>query len=117
MRGMNATTGRAVEGDEWLAQAVADILTTPIGTRPMRRDYGSLVPALIDQPLNSATTLQIYAASAGALRRWLPELSLTRCSLSKREGGAAELTIEGHRTDLPQPNSFTRLTLPLPRLN
>lgn len=122
MKGMNSGTGKPIEDDAWIAQAVADVLLTPIGTRVMRRDYGSLLPALLDQPLNDATTLQIYAASAGALRRWLPELTLTRCRLIKgpgesQNGGTAELEIEGHRADLPKPNSFMRLTLPLPRLN
>ncbi|MBU1605788.1 MAG: GPW/gp25 family protein [Gammaproteobacteria bacterium] len=122
MKGMNSTTGKAIEDDAWIAQAVADVLLTPIGTRVMRRDYGSLLPALIDQPLNHATALQLYAASAGALRRWVPQLTLTRCRLIKganddQGGGTAELEIEGHRADLPKPNSFMRLTLPLPRLN
>jgi len=122
MKGMNATTGQALEDDAWLGQAIADVLLTPIGTRVMRRDYGSLLPALLDQPLNPATLLQIYAATAGALGRWLPELKLTRCLLEKgpssdQGGGTAALLIEGHRTDIPRPNSFTRLTLPLPRLN
>uniref|UniRef100_UPI0026076D20 ATPase domain-containing protein n=1 Tax=uncultured Sphingobium sp. TaxID=316087 RepID=UPI0026076D20 len=34
------------------ATGVRDILTTPIGSRLMRRDYGSLIPELIDQPAN-----------------------------------------------------------------
>lgn len=114
---MNARTGAAIEGEDWLAQAMADILLTPIGTRVMRRDYGSLLPALLDQPTNAATVLQLYAATAGALGRWLPELRITRCQLEKGSAGAAVLVIEGHRTDRPSPNSFTRLTLPLPRLN
>lgn len=117
MRGMNATSGKTTADEDWLAQAVADVLLTPIGSRVMRRDYGSLLPTLVDQPLNGATVLQIYAASAGALRRWIPELEVTRCALRKGDGGTATLVIEGHRTDVPSPNSFTRLTLPLPRLN
>lgn len=116
MKGMNATTGKAIDGDEWLAQAMADILFTPIGTRVMRRDYGSLLPSLLDQPLNAATMLQLYAASADALRRWLPQFTLSRCTLTKGDGGTAAIAIEGYRTDRPQPNSFTRLTLPLPAL-
>lgn len=117
MKGMNARTGAPIDGDAWLAQAMADILLTPIGSRVMRRDYGSLLPALIDQPLNAATLLQLYAATAGALGRWLPQLRLTRCQLEKGRAGTAVLVVEGHRTNRPSPNSFTRLTLPLPRLN
>ncbi|WP_299307808.1 GPW/gp25 family protein [uncultured Croceicoccus sp.] len=117
MTGLDAGTGRAIDGVEWLAQAAADVLFTPIGTRVMRRDYGSAVPSLLDQPLNEATALHLYAATADALRRWLPQLTLTRCHLELGEAGKAALVIEGRRADVPQPNSFTRLTLPLPRLN
>jgi len=55
MIGTNASTGRALEGTEHLVQSLADILGTPLGTRAMRRDYGSLLPELIDQPTNPAT--------------------------------------------------------------
>ncbi len=39
MRGMNANTGKELEGIEHLKQSIIDILTTPIGSRVMRRDY------------------------------------------------------------------------------
>ncbi|MGD7246543.1 GPW/gp25 family protein, partial [Ralstonia pseudosolanacearum] len=52
MTGMNSSTGRAIADRPHLAQSIGDILTTPIGSRVMRRDYGSEVPDLIDQPLN-----------------------------------------------------------------
>jgi hypothetical protein len=52
--GMSRTTGAAL-GDEHLAQSCEDIVTTPLGTRVMRRDYGCLLAELIDRPLNRAT--------------------------------------------------------------
>ncbi len=52
MRGTDANTGKALSGLEHLRQSVRDILTTPIGTRVMRREYGSQLYALIDAPLN-----------------------------------------------------------------
>ena len=112
-RGMDRATGKALDGESWLAQAVADILLTPIGTRVMRRDYGSELPALLDQPLNPLTLIRIYAATATALRRWLPELRLTRTALNRLDDGGAELLLEGHRTDLPGPARAATLTLPL----
>lgn len=69
---MNRHTGRRIEGMEHLRQSVADILSTPIGSRVMRRDYGSLVPALLDQPDNNATQARLRAAVASALMRWEP---------------------------------------------
>lgn len=97
MTGMNASTGRALEGVEHIRQSVRDILATPIGSRVMRRDYGSLLPELIDAPLNDATLLQAYSASVMALIRWEPRLRVTavRRSVSTTRPGAAMLEIEG----------------------
>lgn len=75
---MNRQTGQPITDLEHLRQSVADILTTPIGSRVMRRDYGSLLSELIDQPANQATIIRLYAAIAGALMRWEPRLRLTR---------------------------------------
>jgi phage baseplate assembly protein W len=96
MTGMNAHTGRALEGLEHIQQSVRDILTTPIGSRVMRRDYGSLLPELIDMPLNDATLLQAYSASVMALIRWEPRIRVTaiRRSVSTTRPGAAVLEID-----------------------
>lgn len=112
MIGMNAITGKAIEGLAHLRQSIADILTTPIGSRVMRRDYGSLLPELIDQPLNGATVVQVYAATAIALMRWEPRLRLHRVQLSSSAAGAASIEIEGTRTDIAS-NERTRITIPL----
>lgn len=95
MLGMNATTGRALSGLAHIRQSVADILTTPVGSRLMRRRYGSEVPELMDQPLNSATVLRIYAATAYAIRMWEPRISLTGLQFETGEAGAAALILDG----------------------
>lgn len=95
MMGMNAATGRNLAGLDHLRQSVADILTTPIGSRIRRRRYGSEVPELIDQPLHSATQLRIYAATAFALRRWEPRLQLTAVQLTRGTDGAITVLLEG----------------------
>ncbi|MCS6520867.1 hypothetical protein NYA10_29720, partial [Burkholderia thailandensis] len=63
MIGMNARTGRAIAGQAHIEQSVADILFTPLGTRVMRRDYGSLLPELIDGPVNPLMRMRVMAAS------------------------------------------------------
>lgn len=114
MRGISATTGRALAGDDHLRQSIADILTTPLGARVMRRDYGSLLPELIDQPFNGATRMKLYGATASALMRWEPRIRLTRIELSLGvEPGAFTLTLEGRRTDVAPSSEYTRLTIPL----
>ncbi len=52
MRGMSNKTGKELEGIEHLKQSIIDILTTPIGSRIMRREYGSRLFELIDRPIN-----------------------------------------------------------------
>ena len=95
MVGMNSNTGRALSGLAHIRQSIDDILTTPVGSRLMRRRYGSEVPELMDQPLNSATVLRIYAATAYAIRLWEPRISLTGLQFETGEAGAAALILDG----------------------
>ena len=115
MRGMDRNTGKRTDGNAWISQAVGDVLTTPLGTRVMRRDYGSLLPMLLDQPLNPRTIIQIYAATAQAIARWIPILKLSRVELVVGALGKADLLIEGRRTDMSTANALARLTIPLGR--
>lgn len=114
MIGMSATTGKTLSDTAHLAQSIADILTTPLGSRVMRRDYGSLLFDLIDRPVNSAMRLLLQAATAVALKRWEPRLRLTRVTL-QGEAAAGRLTIgiEGKRTDLPAASATVSLVIPL----
>lgn len=75
---MSRATGFAVTELEELQQSVADILTTPIGTRLMRRPYGSDLLGLVDQLLCDATAVQAKSMTVIALRRRKPRLNLTR---------------------------------------
>ncbi|HEL4252893.1 TPA: GPW/gp25 family protein [Stenotrophomonas maltophilia] len=114
MRGMSATTGRAIEGAEHLVQSVNDVLTTPLNTRVMRRDYGSLMPELIDQPFTGQTRTLLYGAVATALMRWEPRIRISKLSISQGDApGAFVLDVEGTRTDVTQGSGYTRLTIPL----
>lgn len=49
MIGMNAKTGKALGGVEHLKQSIRDIVTTPLGSRVMRRDYGCGLYELVDR--------------------------------------------------------------------
>lgn len=99
--GMNAATGKPLEGTDHIRQSISDIITTPIGTRIMRRHYGSLVPELIDRPMNDALLMQIYAATIIAVTHWEPRISLTRAhsNLNPQQPGAVVIELEGRTTD------------------
>lgn len=101
MIGMSRETGTALDGNAHLAQSIGDILSTPVGSRVMRRDYGSDLPDLIDRPLNGETLIDVYAATAGALARWEPRLRLTRVSLADAVAGQLTLVLEGETADGP----------------
>lgn len=114
MIGMDKSTGAPLEGDAHLAQSIADILSTPIGSRIMRRDYGSLLFELIDQPVNGALRMLLHAATALALRRWEPRIRLDRVRIDGQPSeGQLSIRIEGQRTDLPGPNARVALSIPL----
>lgn len=112
MTGMNLNTGRELSGIEHLAQSVADILTTPIGSRIQRRDYGSMLFDLIDQPLNGSTRLLLFAATALAIARWEPRIRLRRVGITGGADGAVSLSLEGDLADLTA-NSHVLLSVPI----
>lgn len=98
---MNNSTGRSSDDVAHIRQSIRDILTTPLASRVMRREYGSLLPDLIDQALNGATRQRAIAATAMALIRWEPRIKISRIQLY--QNGAA-LTVDLHavRVDTPQ---------------
>ncbi|RJF81129.1 phage baseplate protein [Azospirillum cavernae] len=94
MQGMNAANGQPLSGLDHLRQSITDILTTRIGTRVMRRDYGSDLPALVDAPMNPGLSLDLYAATATALRRWEPRIRLLRVAIAAAAPGRVVLRLE-----------------------
>lgn len=108
---MNRETGTALGTVEHIGQSIRDILTTRLGTRVMRREYGSLLPELVDQPFNDTTRLRVYAASVIALMRWEPRVRLSRVQLlGAKLQGPVVITLEGSIVDH---NQALSMSLPL----
>jgi Phage baseplate assembly protein W len=108
---MNRQSGAAIGTLDHISQSINDILTTRIGTRVMRREYGSLLPELVDQPFNDVTRLQVYAATVMALMRWEQRISLSQVQFIGADlQGKSVLELEGTLVDTNQPLS---LSLPL----
>ena len=109
--GMNRETGRAITDAEHIRQSCGDILRTPVGSRVMRREYGSLLSALIDQPQTPALRLQIMAACYSAIQKWEPRVTLSTITFERGEAdGALYVDMTGTRATSGQPFS---LTIPL----
>ncbi|WP_046059703.1 GPW/gp25 family protein [Paracidovorax citrulli] len=112
---MDRQTGRAIDATAHIRQSVAVILTTPIGRRIMREEFGSLLPELIDQPDNPATEIRLFAAAAGAIMRWEPRLRVMRVGTSRPAPGSVDITIHAQRLDLPGRPQPLALNVPLRR--
>lgn len=97
MAGMSRETGKALTGFDHLKQSITDILSTPVGTRIYRREYGSRLPRLVDRPVNASLVTELVAAAAEALDRWEPRLKLERITIeSVSPSGQIELSLSGY---------------------
>ncbi|WP_260861652.1 GPW/gp25 family protein [Citrobacter sp. Marseille-Q6884] len=97
--GMNRHSGLAIRDSEHISQSMRDILLTPVGSRVMRREYGSLLSALIDMPQTPALRLQIMVACYSAIQKWEPRIRLTSISFERGDTGEMYVDITGMRTD------------------
>lgn len=92
---MSTTTGKLLPRLEHLRQSIIDILSTPVGTRVHRRDYGSRLPRLVDNPINKSLIADLIAATAEALDRWEPRIRVKSARVvSVDANGRIELRLE-----------------------
>ncbi|MFH3183618.1 GPW/gp25 family protein [Klebsiella aerogenes] len=97
--GMSQGNGKAITDTDHLRQSVRDILLTPQGSRIARREYGSLLSALIDQPQNPALRLQVMSTVYVALSRWEPRLTLDSINISSNFDGSMVVELTGQRNN------------------
>lgn len=101
--GMNCLNGRSITDLDHINQSIKDILTTPVGSRIERRDYGSFLFLLLDNPNTSATRLRVISATVMALNQWEPRIKLDAVDvLADKEKLIMHLT--GSRVDKPNQN-------------
>lgn len=112
--GLNADSGQQLTDLEHIRQSIRKILTTPIGSRIMRRDFGSLIPDLIDKPLNGKTYMQVMAASVMAVSAWEPRVELNSVTLQQgSEASALIVDLDLTRRDGPSAGQRSKLQIPL----
>ena len=106
-QGMNRFDGRGLSESQHISQSIQDILTTPLGSRVMRRDYGSVIFELIDQPQSAAVKLQIMAAAVIALTRWEPRIRITEIEVITGDlNGKMQFNLVTDRIDIQRQQSF-----------
>lgn len=113
IKGMSRHTGRSITDDgipHHLKQSLHDLLSTLIGTRLCRRNYGSLVPALIDQPCNDITKLKIMNASATVIIRFEPRIKIKQVQVSSTDSvNAWDITLVGSYSQYDQWHAFKQI--------
>lgn len=107
MAGMDRETGGEVQGLDHVRQSIRDILTTPIGSRVMRRDYGSRIPDLVDSPLTPEVRMEIYAATVEALTAWEPRVRVKQVQLEETDLQAGRYRIALRGDYLPDGREIT----------
>lgn len=110
---MHRETGRGMEEAEHIRQSIRDILTTPIGSRVMRRDYGSLIPDLIDHPTNPANRLRLMAATVMAIIKWEPRVQVTGAALAIDSEGRIQIDLEATRRTGQRAGRRLNISVPL----
>lgn len=95
MIGMDRRTGLPLSGLDHLRQSIEVILTTPVGSRRMRPEFGSNLRRYVDLPVNDGWKSAVQAEVARALGRWEPRLRLERVRVVAVVGGQITLQLTG----------------------
>lgn len=95
MIGMNAENGRALSGIDHLKQSIRDILTTPVGSRVMRRSYGSRLFELLDNPSSLSIQTDMISATAEALDKWEPRIIVKKVIVNMKNPPIVSLDLIG----------------------
>ncbi|MGE8348984.1 MAG: GPW/gp25 family protein [Pseudomonas protegens] len=95
MIGMDRRTGQLLSGIEHVRQSIEDILTTPLGSRRMRPEYGSNLRRYVDLPVTGGWKSAVQAEVARALLRWEPRLKLERVRVVAVVGGQISFELVG----------------------
>ncbi|MDH2999496.1 hypothetical protein A1D23_05230 [Chelonobacter oris] len=96
-----------------IRQSIADILQTPIGSRIQRRNYGSILPLLIDRPISHGLALQIAAASIVALQKWEPRIEVSHFNVRFDQIEKTKITADIEAAERRNNNQITFEQMPL----
>jgi hypothetical protein len=85
--GLDDQAGVSITGVPYLMQALRILIGTPIGSRVMRRTFGTLVPMLVDAPMTPDLVADLTASVAQAIVMWLPLITLLQVQVVTASAG------------------------------
>jgi uncharacterized protein len=80
-------------GDEDIEQAIALILSTSPGERPLRPEFGCDVHDLVFDTIDAAMVGKMDLAIRSALDRWEPRIDVTEIDFDLAQAGHGELLV------------------------
>jgi phage baseplate assembly protein W len=92
---MNINNGKTISEIAHIKQSITNILTTPIGSRIMRRNYGSRLFEKIDNPINGELVAEIYSDVVEALFIWEPRFEVEQVTVRSIKKGKITIDLEG----------------------
>ncbi|EAH9333989.1 baseplate assembly protein [Campylobacter jejuni] len=76
-----------------IEESIKDILTTPLGSRVMRPEYGSLLYTLIDRKIDDDFRVKLTRYTAEAISKWEKRVKLKGARLNKMQEGKLSITL------------------------
>jgi len=94
--GIDATSGRIVNGWAHVLQSLSDIYTTGFGERVIREWYGSFVPHLLGRLITPEEVTPFFVAITSAIEQWEPRYRVSEIKVLKAtRDGALHFYIDG----------------------
>lgn len=86
MAGVDRKTGRPIGRAEHIAQSIEALLTTPRGSRVMRRELGMDYLAEDGRPLPDISPARVERSAHDALAEWEPRIRITTVASHFEDG-------------------------------
>ena len=98
---IDPATGRVAmaKGRDKIRQNVRLVLSTRIGERPMLRDFGTRIPALVHDPNDDVMADLLQSQARQALIQWEPRILVTAMQLEQEEGEVRLRLSYAHTTE------------------
>jgi uncharacterized protein len=94
--GLDRRTGQVLTGRAHTLQSLGEIMSTAFEDRVMRRDFGSIVPDIIDHNLTPDIMLRLVAGIADACLKHEPNIRITDATLlSIGADGSLNIWLDG----------------------
>lgn len=85
--GIDRFTGKPLSGWLHTYQSIETILSTRLGERVMRRNFGSAVPGILGKNLVPSTMLKFFMAITIAIELWEPRFRVRRFEYPEDQNG------------------------------